>query len=373
MSSDTKQNDINEAVEAIESAEKQSPRREATVMELATIIAESRCFASVGIRTPAQAAVPILAGREMGIGPIASVIGIRVQNGRVSMDAALMASCIERSQCYGYRIDEHDNEHCKIKFWKYDSRASEGIVSLGPSEFTIADAKTAGLANKDTWRNYPRNMLFARALSNGARWYCAGIFGGAIYTHEELGIATDDEGRPIEFEAGEGGNELCTLAQRQEICRLVESVGDSMPGFLAKCGIRLLDELSQGEAAKEIKKLEKRTCKTNGNTPPVVQQTQTPPAETKLATPAQQTLIDAYGEASTPSTPQQRERILELAEKAEPDEEKCRQMIKNALARRSKTKLAELDSLQASAMIEKLEQALAADPPFDPTPEKSGN
>jgi hypothetical protein len=30
-------------------------------------------------------------------------------------------------------------------------------------------------------------MLFARALTNGARFYCPDIFGGAVYTPEELG------------------------------------------------------------------------------------------------------------------------------------------------------------------------------------------
>jgi hypothetical protein len=30
-------------------------------------------------------------------------------------------------------------------------------------------------------------MLYARALSNGAKWYCPDVFGGPIYTPDELG------------------------------------------------------------------------------------------------------------------------------------------------------------------------------------------
>jgi hypothetical protein len=40
-------------------------------------------------------------------------------------------------------------------------------------------------------------MLFARAMSNGARWHCPDIFGGPIYTPEELGVEVDGEGEPV--------------------------------------------------------------------------------------------------------------------------------------------------------------------------------
>ena len=237
--------------EVTHTVEPVADRRDATVWELANIVAGSRDFPDC--RTPEKAAVRILAGKEMGVGPIASVIGIRVNAGRVSMDATLVAGCIKRSGRYDYKITAHTNDVCALVFF-------ENGEPVGESAFSLADAKTAGLAGKDTWRSYPRNMMFARSLSNGARWYCAGIFGGSIYTHEELGYKVDEEGRAVESENGNGngsGNELCTRDQRIELCRLVEAVGDSMPGFMAKAGIRLLDELSQQEAAKEIKKLEK--------------------------------------------------------------------------------------------------------------------
>ena len=31
----------------------------------------------------------------------------------------------------------------------------------------MKDAELAGLANRGPWKTYPRNMLFARAMSNG--------------------------------------------------------------------------------------------------------------------------------------------------------------------------------------------------------------
>jgi hypothetical protein len=60
------------------------------------------------------------------------------------------------------------------------------------SEFTIQDAKMAGTKNLN---KFPKNMLFARAISNGAKWFAAGIFGGSpVYTPEELGASTDEDG-----------------------------------------------------------------------------------------------------------------------------------------------------------------------------------
>ena len=35
-------------------------------------------------------------------------------------------------------------------------------------------------------------MLFARALTNGARWFCADAFTGAVYTPEELQVDLDN-------------------------------------------------------------------------------------------------------------------------------------------------------------------------------------
>jgi len=44
-------------------------------------------------------------------------------------------------------------------------------------------------------------MLFARAMTNGAKWYVPGVFGGApIYTPDELGADMDEEGNIITVE-----------------------------------------------------------------------------------------------------------------------------------------------------------------------------
>jgi hypothetical protein len=57
------------------------------------------------------------------------------------------------------------------------------------------DAGLAGLAGKDNWKKYPKNMLFARAISNGQKWFVPDAFNGAtVYTPDELGASEDADG-----------------------------------------------------------------------------------------------------------------------------------------------------------------------------------
>jgi len=134
----------------------------------------------------AQAVVKIIAGRELGFGPMASMTGVYVVKGKVSLSANLLGAAIKRSGRYNYRVTHLDDESCSITFTEHGE-------PCGESTFTLADAEAAKLLSNPTWRQYPRNMLFARALSNGARWYCPDVFGGPLYTPEELGAAVDGE------------------------------------------------------------------------------------------------------------------------------------------------------------------------------------
>lgn len=153
------------------------------LMFLGKAMASSGFFADS--QRASQAIVKILAGRELGIPSVAAMTGIHIIKGRVSLSANLIAAIVKRSAKYNYRVVAHDRDRCVIEF-------SERGEAVGRSTFTMDDAKAAGLlATNPNWQRYPSNMLFARAMSNGAKWYCADIFGGPVYTGEELGA--DDE------------------------------------------------------------------------------------------------------------------------------------------------------------------------------------
>lgn len=137
-------------------------------------------------RDRAQAIVKILAGRELGFGPIASMQGVYLVNGRVTLSANLVGAAIKRSGRYDYRVDKLDQTECRMTFFEQGK-------AIGDSSFSLEDAKQAGLLASDTYKKFPRNMLFSRALTNGARWYCPDVFNGPIYTPDELGAQVDLE------------------------------------------------------------------------------------------------------------------------------------------------------------------------------------
>ena len=130
-------------------------------------------------REESQCFVKICAGHELGFGPMQSMTGIYVVEGKVTLSANLMAAALKSSGKYDYRVARLTVHACAIEFF-------EGERSLGMSEFTLEDAKRANLMKSMAWQKFPRNMLFARAMSNGIRWYCPDFGCGPMYTPEEL-------------------------------------------------------------------------------------------------------------------------------------------------------------------------------------------
>lgn len=141
----------------------------------------------------AQAIVKVLAGQEMGIGPISAMTGIYIVKGRVTLSANLMAAQIKRSGRYNYRVVRLDDEACSLEF-------SEHGKPVGTSTYTKEDATKAGLwGQQGPWKSTPRNMLFARAMSNGAKWYTPDVFSGPVYTPDEI----SDSQTPADIVTGE--------------------------------------------------------------------------------------------------------------------------------------------------------------------------
>jgi hypothetical protein len=165
--------------------------------KLAHTLAASGMFPDA--KTAEKACVKVMAGMEMGIAPMAAMTGIHVieVGGRVSVTAGanLMAQCVKEHPDYDYKVNEFTKERCEIEFY---SRGADGeMTSLGISDFDMKDAKAAGVSMNagSSWSKFPRNMLFARAVSNGFKWYCPNAIGGLrVYTPEEVGAPVNDDG-----------------------------------------------------------------------------------------------------------------------------------------------------------------------------------
>ena len=158
------------------------PLTEITV--LGKIFAESGLFTDV--KSQSQAVVRILAGQEIGIPAFAAISGIHIIQGKPTIGAGLMASRVKGSGKYDYKVKEHSEKICSIDFFQLGGAKPEMI---GNSTFTIEEAKKAGTKNLD---KFPKNMLFARSLSNGVKWFTPDIFAGPVYVPEEMATVTED-------------------------------------------------------------------------------------------------------------------------------------------------------------------------------------
>lgn len=150
------------------------------IINIGKAFAESGMFADT--KSAAQAIVKIQAGQEIGIPPFAAMTGIHIIQGKPTIGAGLIASRVKGSGKYNYKVVEATELKCSIDFY-------QGKDKIGNSTFTIEDAKKAGTKNID---KFPKNMLFARAISNGVKWYTPDVFSGPVYTPEEMQAVTED-------------------------------------------------------------------------------------------------------------------------------------------------------------------------------------
>lgn len=117
---------------------------------------------------PEHVAAAILLGREMGLGPMASLRGIDVIEGKPALTAQMLAA---RIYAAGHRVEwlTATDKTCTVRITRGDGLSSAEVT------WTMADATRAGLAGKTNWKKYPRAMLRARALTEAAAMACPDV------------------------------------------------------------------------------------------------------------------------------------------------------------------------------------------------------
>lgn len=136
------------------------------------------------VESLAEGAVKIIAGRELGFGPFASMQGIDIVEGRMRLASATLGALVKGHPDYDFRVREWDATMCRIEFFGHPVGEAAGWESLGFGSFTIEEAQAAGsVKDKSGWKKYPRAMLWARAMSNGVNAHCPDVGKGIrIYT-----------------------------------------------------------------------------------------------------------------------------------------------------------------------------------------------
>jgi hypothetical protein len=191
--------------------------------KLGQAMARSGMFADA--RQEFQAMTKLVLGRDLGLSATAAMTGIYIFDNKVELSSNLQAQMIRTwlglgGERYDYSVDEHTDDTCVISIYRvpagvvYGNPEKVGYDKLGTGEFTRADAVRAGLANKPVWKNYPMNMLFARAMSNAIAFHCPEVTGGVrLYAPGEVSGSEDPGARAVAG-VGDFQNRQGTLERR---------------------------------------------------------------------------------------------------------------------------------------------------------------
>lgn len=136
-----------------------------------------------------QAFAKILLGRDLGLSPTQAMTGIYLIEGRPEVGANLLAFFVKSREGYDYRVVENTNDRCVIDFYVPGIEVTDEERAAGQyrSTFSKDDVATAGLKDKHNHKHYPRNMMFARAMSNGVKWFCPEVMNGVpVYIEGEI-------------------------------------------------------------------------------------------------------------------------------------------------------------------------------------------
>ena len=157
---------------------------ESTEWAIACRIAQTEFVPASYRNRPEAIFACLLYGRELGLGPMASLQAVNVIKGKPSLSPEAMRA---RVFAAGHRIDVLEYTDEKVSLHGIRSDGTKANV-----EWTIEDAKRANLAGGDSWRKYPRAMLVARATSELCRLLFPDVLNGASYSAEELQSIDDD-------------------------------------------------------------------------------------------------------------------------------------------------------------------------------------
>jgi hypothetical protein len=154
------------------------------IERMAKAISSSSLF---GVKTADQAIALMLVAQAEGMHPAIAATHYHVINGRPTLKADAMLS---RFQAAGGKVNwtVYTDDVVTGVF----SHPQGGSVSV---EWSVAKAQQAGLTKNPTWRQYPRQMLRARCISEGIRTVYPGVTVG-VYTPEEVADFAPEPARP---------------------------------------------------------------------------------------------------------------------------------------------------------------------------------
>lgn len=144
------------------------------IERMAAAVAKSGLF---GVKQPEQAMALMLIAQAEGLHPAIAARDYHIIQGRPALKADAM---LARFQQAGGKVEWKDYTDASVS--GTFSHPSGGSITI---QWTLDMATKAGLTKNPTWRQYPRQMLRARCISEGIRTVFPGVVSG-FYTPEEV-------------------------------------------------------------------------------------------------------------------------------------------------------------------------------------------
>ncbi len=154
------------------------PRDSGGAWNLAKMLANSRLYSAYG--SPEAIMAIVLRGRALGLDATTALSSFHVIENKPSMSAALMIGLVHRSGKAEYFDCIASSAEKAIWVTK-----RHGSKHEARNEFTMDDAKRAGLGTKGNWTRYPAEMLRWRSASALARMAYPDIVAG-LFTPDEM-------------------------------------------------------------------------------------------------------------------------------------------------------------------------------------------
>lgn len=147
---------------------------------MANVLAQSGLF---GVKNPVQALALMLVSQAEGEHPMSVAGDYDIIQGKGTRKTH---SVLARFQAMGGKVEWHELSHTRAE--ATFSHPKGGSLRI---DWTIEQAKQAGLTGKDNWKGYARAMLRARLIAEGVRAVYPAAIGGWQVPEEAMGPQLD--------------------------------------------------------------------------------------------------------------------------------------------------------------------------------------
>lgn len=111
-----------------------------------------------------------------GVDVLTAIQTVAFIDGKPIVDATMQRALADR-QGYDVRVVDVSPQAATVEVWR-------GETMRGAATYTLEDAASAGLANKQNWQRHPQAMLVARATTQALRWFAPTVVVGIIDADE---------------------------------------------------------------------------------------------------------------------------------------------------------------------------------------------